>query len=110
LALLKWNSQTAILLLLFVSYLLPHVFILAEDRFHLALIPFLAIFAAQFLTVGFQAISQRWNESDSGKWVVGLAVLGISLLLLNWGFELSHDADKIAALFGSGGNETYFPY
>lgn len=110
LSILKWNSQTALLLLLLTFYLLPHVFILAEDRFHLALIPFLAILAAQFWAVGFQAISAGWRESNAGKWMVALAVFGVFLLLLNWGFELSRDADKIAALLGPDGNKTYFPY
>jgi len=42
--------------------------------------------------------------------VVTLAVLGVFLLFLNWGFELSRDADKIAALLGQDGNKTYYPY
>ena len=107
---LKWNPQTVLLLLLFVAYLLPHVFILAEDRFHLALIPFFAILAAQFWAVGPQAISARWHESNTGKWLVALAVFGVFLLFLNWGFELSRDADKIAALLGPNGNISYFTY
>ncbi len=110
LSLLKWNSQTALLLLLFASYLLPHIFILAEDRFHLALIPFFAILAAQFWAVGFQAVSARWHESNAGKWMVALTVFGIFLLFLNWGFELSRDADKITALLGPDGNKSHFPY
>ncbi len=110
LSLLKWNSETALLLLLLTFYLLSHIFILAEDRFHLALIPFFAILAAQFWAVGFQAISARWHESNAGKWMVTLAVLGVFLLFLNWGFELSRDADKIAALLGQDGNKTYYPY
>jgi hypothetical protein len=110
LSLLKWNSQTVLLLLLLVSYLLPHIFILSEDRFHLALIPFFAILAGQFWAVGFQAISVRWHESNAGKWMAALAVFGIFLLFLNWGFELSRDADKIAALLGPDGNKSHFPY
>ena len=42
--------------------------------------------------------------------MVALAVLGVFLLFLNWGFELSRDADKITALLGPDGNKTYFPY
>ena len=110
LSILKWNSQTVLLFLLFTFYLLPHVLILAEDRFHLALIPFFAILAAQFWAVGFQAISARWHESNVGKWMVTFAILGVCLLILNWGFELSRDADKIAALLGPDGNKSYFPY
>ena len=110
LSLLRWNPQTALLLLLFTFYLLPHVFILAEDRFHLALIPFFAILAAQIWAEGFQAISFRWHESNLGKWVVAFAILGVCLLFLNWGLELSRDADKIALLLGPNGNTSHFPY
>ncbi|MBC7878740.1 MAG: glycosyltransferase family 39 protein [Anaerolineales bacterium] len=110
LSLLKWKPQTILLFLLFAFYLLPHIFILSEDRFHLALIPYLAILAAHFWSVGFGAISRRWNESNMGKWMVTFAILGVFLLSLNWGFELSRDADKIAALLGPDGNKSYFPY
>lgn len=110
LSLLRWNLQTALLLLLFTFYLLPHVFILSEDRFHLALIPFFAILAAQFWAGGFQSISARWRESSAGKWMVAFAALGVFLLFLNWGFELSRDADKIAMLLGPDGNISRFPY
>lgn len=110
LSLLKWNSQLILLLLLFVFYLLPHVFILSEDRFHLALIPFFAILAAQYWYGGIQAISARWRESNAGKWIVVFAILCVCLLFLNWGFELSRDAHKIVALLGPDGNKSYFPY
>ena len=110
LSLLKWSPQTALLLLLLVTYLLPHVFILSEDRFHLALIPFFAIMAAQFWAGGIKQVSARWNESFTGKLLVSLAVVGVLLLFLNWGFELSRDADKIAQLLGPDGNKSYFPY
>ena len=110
LSLLKWNPQTILLILLLISYLLPHVFILSEDRFHLALIPFFAILAAQFWAGGIEQVSARWNESFTGKLLVSLAVIGVLLLFLNWGFELSRDADKIAQLLGPDGNKSYFSY
>ena len=96
--------------MLLVTYLLPHVFILSEDRFHLALIPFFAILAAQFWAGGIEQVSARWNESFTGKLLVSLAVVGVLLLFLNWGFELSRDADKIAQLLGPDGNKSYFSY
>ncbi|NOT03450.1 MAG: hypothetical protein HOP27_02505 [Anaerolineales bacterium] len=110
LSLLKWNTQTILLILLLISYLLPHVLILSEDRFHLALIPFFAILAAQFWAGGLKQVSARWNESFTGKLLVSLAVVGVLLLFINWGFELSRDADKIAQLLGPDGNKSYFPY
>ena len=110
LSLLKWNPQTILLILLLFTYLLPHVFILSEDRFHLALIPCFAILAAQFWAGGIEQVSARWNESFTGKLLVSLAVIGVLLLFLNWGFELSRDADKIAQLLGPDGNKSYFSY
>jgi hypothetical protein len=36
--------------------------------------------------------------------------LCVFLLFANWGLELIRDADKITALLGPNGNQTYFPY
>jgi hypothetical protein len=107
---LKWNPQTILLALLLFTYLLPYVFILAEDRFHLALLPFFAILAVQFWTGGFSQLSVRWNGSWAGKVLVSLAFVCVLLLFLNWGFELSRDADKIAQLLAPDGNKSYLPY
>jgi len=99
-----------LLVLLLIGYLLPHVLILSEDRFHLALVPYLAILAAQLWVNGFAPIKSRWHESQVGKLVVVIAVLCVFLLLINWGVELTRDADKISQLLGPNGNQTYFPY
>jgi hypothetical protein len=109
-ALLKWNSHILLLFLLMLTYILPHVFILSEDRFHLALIPYLSILAACFWTNGWQDLARRWHSSNNGKFAILLAGLTVLLLVFNWGFELARDADKISALLGPNGNQTYFPY
>lgn len=110
LPLLRWKPEHILLVLLFVSYIAPHVFILSEDRFHLALAPYLAILAAQFRVRGIGALSARWHESTTGKILVMVGVVCIFLLLLNWSLELTRDWDKIAQLLGPNGNQTYFPY
>lgn len=110
LPLLRWRPEHILLVLLLVSYTLPHVLILSEDRFHLALVPYLSILAAQFLSVGFRASSFRWNESPTGKFVVAFAFFAVFFLLFNWGWELVRDADKIAQLLGPNGNQSRFPY
>jgi hypothetical protein len=107
---LRWKPEHILLMLLFMSYVLPHVFILSEDRFHLALMPYIAILAAQIWTHGFAPLRARWNESPTGKWIVALALITTILLVTNWGFELIRDADKIAQLLGPNGNQSYFPY
>ena len=110
LSLLRWRPGHILLGLLFISYALPHIFILSEDRFHLALVPYIAILAAQFWVNGFSALSSRWNESLMGKIIVFLAVLAVFLLLINWSWELSRDAGKISQLLGPNGNQSHFPY
>ncbi len=110
LALARLRPGTILLYLLLIAYILPHVFILSEDRFHLAIVPFLAILAAQTWTDGWDAFAVRWRESLAGKVALSLAILAVLLLFLNWGLELSRDADKIAALLGPNGNRARFPY
>jgi hypothetical protein len=110
LGLSKWQPGSIMLALLLIGYLLPHVFILAEDRFHLALIPYLAILAAQFWVSGVCGLHMRWQESSAGNIAVILAVCAVILLFANWGLELSRNADKISQLLGPNGNQAHFPY
>lgn len=101
---LKKSHQTNLLLLLFVCYLLPHVFILSEDRFHLALIPYFAILASY----GYTLISAKELNFKKRQTVVSIVL--ICLLFLNWGLELNRDAEKIAILLSPTGNTAGFPY
>lgn len=110
LSLLRWSPEHFLLGLLFLGYILPHVFILSEDRFHLALVPYFAMLAAQLWVNGLGVLSARWRESQTGKIIVLVAGISVLLLVLNWGFELTRDADKIAQLLGPHGNQSYFPY
>lgn len=110
LSLLRWRPQHILLALLFITYITPHVFILAEDRFHLALVPYFAILAAQFWAGGFGVLTARWRESSTGKILAILSILCVFLLVTNWGIELGRDWDKIAQLLGPNGNQSYFPY
>ncbi|NJC99052.1 MAG: hypothetical protein C3F07_17815 [Anaerolineales bacterium] len=110
LSLLRWKPEHILLGALFVCYILPHVFILSEDRFHLALVPYIAILAAQFWANGLGALSAPWRESAYGRVMVVFAIVAALFLVTNWGFELTRDWDKIAQLLGPNGNRTYFPY
>ncbi len=101
---LKRTPQTILLGLLFFAYILPHVFILAEDRFHLALLPYFAMLAAY----AGELLSRGSLQFNKLKWAVSFIL--VALLLLNWGLELSRDADKIAGLLGPDGNRSWFPY
>jgi len=110
LSLLRWKPDHILLSLLLVTYIVPHVLILSEDRFHLALIPYFAILAAQAWVNGLAPLMARWNESRSGKVVVLFSLVCLVMLLLNWQLELIRDADKITQLLGPNGNQSYFPY
>ena len=110
LSFLRRKPEHILLILLFLGYILPHVFILSEDRFHLTLVPYIAILAAEVWVNGLAPLAVRWYESPTGKAVVLVAILAASLLLINWGFELHRDADKITQLLGPNGNQSYFPY
>ncbi|NWG34059.1 MAG: hypothetical protein HXY42_06420 [Chloroflexi bacterium] len=110
LSLLRWSPQTWLLALLMMGYILPHVLILSEDRFHLALVPYIAILAAHFWVNGWSAFAARWQEGRGGKLLVAFSVLVVILLAANWGFELHRDWDKISQLLEPNGNQTYFNY
>jgi hypothetical protein len=110
LPLITWGKETWLMALFLVGYISPHLVIIAEDRFHLAIVPFMAILAAQFWTAGRPSIMQLWIKSNIGKASLILASLALLLLLSNWGLELWRDADKLAILFGPFGNNTFFSY
>jgi len=110
LAYLRGKPEHILLCLLFIGYIAPHIFILSEDRFHLALVPYIAILAAQFWINGFSPLRVRWYESRKGKLIVSLSLFAVFLLIINWNFEFTRDADKIAQLLSPNGNQSYFPY
>jgi hypothetical protein len=110
LAVTHWRKETWLMVLFFAGYITPHLIIIAEDRFHLTTIPFLAILAAQCWTGGCSSIQKRWAGSKVGKVALIMASAAILLLLANWGLELWRDADKLAIFFGPNGNQAYFSY
>jgi hypothetical protein len=103
---LERSPQKTLLSLLFLGYILPHVLILSEDRFHLALIPYFTILAAYAIIL----IREGRLANVTTRSSLILAVLIILFLFANWGLELGRDADKIAAILGPNGNQTHFPY
>ena len=111
LALANWKRVEVILLgLLLATYILPHILLLAEDRFHLTLVPFLAILAARFWDGGIQGLRTLFRTSTFGRILVASATVVVILLLFNWSYELFRDMDKLSVLFGPDGNRSGFPY
>jgi 4-amino-4-deoxy-L-arabinose transferase-like glycosyltransferase len=106
-ALPRSHAKTLVLFFL-LAYITPHFLIIAEERFHMTIVPFLAAFAPAALI--------RWREilaslrSFQGWKKMWLPVLITLLLVVNWGFELAGDSASLAVLFGPNGNTAGFPY
>ncbi len=102
----KWTKQSLLILLFMGGYLLPHLLLMAEERFHLVTVPVLAVLAGYAWYSRAEIASAA--RANRGQLIV--AILLVSLLWLNWGAELWRDADKLAVLFGPGGNHAGFSY
>lgn len=100
---LRANPASSLLALLFGTYLLPHVFILSEERFHLSMIPIMGIWAAVFWTTGLRGFQTRRLALLAASFIV-------VLLLANWALELARDGPVLAQLLGPNGNQLYLPY
>lgn len=106
LALMRWNRERLLWLLLLLGYLIPHVLLLAAPRFHIAIVPALAVLAG-FAWVEREAL---WRRARENKGRLAMALVLVALLWLNWGMELWRDADKLSLLFGPDGYRAGFPY
>lgn len=100
------TKERLLIYLLITAYLLPHLFLISEDRFHMALVPMLAAFAG----AAWHGRAQFWAAAKANRRQLAFATLLVGLLWLNWGAELWRDADKLAILFGPNGNHAGFSY
>jgi 4-amino-4-deoxy-L-arabinose transferase-like glycosyltransferase len=105
---LRWDKGAWLGAFLVFSYLVPHIIILAEPRFHLTLLPWLAVLTG-YAWVG---RTRLWVEMrlPANRARLAAAILLMGLLLYNWSLELYLDADKLAILFSPQGNLGGFPY
>jgi hypothetical protein len=102
-AALRRKPESTLLLLLLGAYLIPHVLILSEERFHLVLVPFLAILAAAAWAGSRPNRSMGENHAAWSKWLA-------FLLLLNWGAQVGRSWLTLARLIGEGGSSLHLPY
>jgi hypothetical protein len=96
------HHSTKLVFSLLIVYITPHILILSEPRFHLALVPILLPYAAQGVAnIGdtVKVVQEKW---------VARASLGILVVLWIWSFSMN--LDKLIAVMGPGGNELYLPY
>jgi len=105
---LNWNKERALAGVVVAAYAGPHFLLLAEPRFHLAVVPVLAVFAG-YAWVAHRTLWARLTGPGSG-WKLALAVVLLALLLFNWGFELWQDREILVELFGPEGHKLYLPY
>jgi len=91
-----WSKARTWLALLVGYYIGVHMLIIAEDRFHLALVPFMASLA------GPEYFRNKWHK-------IGVAAL-IALAWANWGYELVRDWPLLVKLFSEAGHLAGFSY
>lgn len=102
----KWTRERILILLFMGGYLSPHLLLMAEERFHLVMVPLLAVLAGYALYSRAEIVS----AAKASRFKMLLALVLVALLWLNWGTELWRDADKLALLFGPQGNHAGFSY
>jgi 4-amino-4-deoxy-L-arabinose transferase-like glycosyltransferase len=102
-------SHRWLMLGLFAAGMLPHLLVLAEPRFHLPLVPFLAAYAAAAWTrPGLAArIRQGWRHREA-LWIAASAA---SLVLVAiWAAHLWREWPQLVGAMGPGGNSLYFAW
>ena len=105
---MPWKKNAILVGMVVFGYIAPHILILAEPRFHLAMVPFLAALAG-YTWANWGSIRAK-AATRKGRLLFILSLVLIAFLFLNWGLELWRDADKLTLLFGPEGNTAYFPY
>ncbi|HEY3310217.1 MAG TPA: hypothetical protein VGK00_01135, partial [Anaerolineales bacterium] len=94
-------------LTLIAGYALPHLLIIAEPRFHLALVPVLIPFAALGWSRRKEAMRILLHASGLTPWLLRLALLAL-LVFWIWGFALNWD--RILMVMSPGGSNARFYY
>ncbi len=101
--------ERTLILALVLATLAVYVPVLAEPRFHLPLVPFLAVYAgaAWRSRTGWAAFRARLAAGDSQAW---LAVIALAILLLLWGWDLWRLWPRLAVVLAPGANTLYLDY
>lgn len=104
----EWTKPRILVGIVLFVYFAPHLLLLAEPRFHLTIVPLLAVFAANAWLDRKKIIADLFRQSS--KWKLALTVVLIGLLFINWGTELWLDAEQLKLLFSPEGNRLYLNY
>jgi 4-amino-4-deoxy-L-arabinose transferase-like glycosyltransferase len=108
------REETVLVYLLFIYLAGVHMLTMAEPRFHLVMVPFLAMFSAEGVVL-LRRSRRDWMAADREArqriiWRVAVILVLIALLLVNWAYDLRVDADKLNLLFSPGGSTARFTY
>lgn len=101
----RHHQLTFLVILLLIGYALPHLFIIAEPRFHLAFVPLLMPFAAH-AWVSKRKIQWRWLSKK--EYLLITAILMLLTILFISGFALN--LPTLISIMSEGGNKLSFSY
>lgn len=102
-ALCDRNRAWRLLTLLFAWYIGIHALIMSEERFHFALVPMIAAFAAAGLT-RWPAMRRKLHGGDrTVRHRLALALVLIALALVNWGWEIGANLNRYRLLMEPAG-------
>ncbi len=105
---LSSNRAAAWLILgLIITYTAAHLLIIAEPRFHLALVPVLIPFAVTALTQHKDTLDLIFKGKSFTGWMLRLSLV-ILIVLVIWGFAMHWD--RILAVMGTEGNKARLYY
>ena len=99
-------------LLLILLYTTGYTLLFGEPRFHMPLVPLIAMLAAQGITL-FPSLWRQWRQ---GQWNPALKRRALSALLVMvmfvgiWTYGLYLYRDKIASVFGPNGHQSRIDY
>ena len=102
LALARPRREIGLVALLMTYYVGIHTLILAEDRFHMPLVPLLAVLAGAFF------VERPWQQART--WQKALALGLVVLLFGNWGWEIVRDWELLTAIFGPEGHRLWIGF
>jgi hypothetical protein len=96
-------------LLLVGTTLAAYLPILAEPRFHLPLVPYLAVYAAAAWTApGF--MHRCWQSLREGRTAWRVAVAACGVLVLLWAWDMWSEWPRLAAIMSPGGHQLRLDY
>lgn len=103
-AFLPNDSEKRLFAYLFLGYLLPHILILSEERFHLTLIPLFSVLAAHVWTRG------RAPRPQAKRGAFYFAALATFFLVIYWAVKIAQFWPLFMRLIAPGGHDLRLPY